>query len=87
MLVASIRSCSFPCSHPGTPQVLPSEKSISVNLGPRSEFLLLLPNVFWAGIAKAAGLNHWLTERFDTLGSPTKLGYRAHPLHSEPERG
>src|SRR5439155_1261071 len=51
MLVASIRSPSFPCSHPGRPQVLPSEKSRSVNLGPRSEFLLLLPNVFADGIA------------------------------------
>src|SRR5713101_5464519 len=75
-LVASIRSCSLPCSHPGRPQVLASEKSTSVNLGPRSEFLLLLPKVRGAGVAYASWLNHWLIDWFDTCGFPTRLGYK-----------
>src|SRR5438128_12123297 len=75
-LIASIRSCSLPCPHPGRPQVLASEKSTSVNLGPRSEFLLLLPKVLVAGVAYASRLNHWLIVGFDTCGFPTKSGYQ-----------
>src|SRR5713101_8657526 len=75
-LIASIRSCSLPCSHPGRPQLLASEKSRSVNLGPRSEFLLLLPKVLVAGVAYASWLNHSLIEGCDTWGSPTRFGYQ-----------
>src|SRR5438445_7386899 len=75
-LIASIRSCSLPCSHPGSPQVLPSEKSTSVNFGPRSEFLGLLPKVLVAGTAYASWLNHWLIDWFDTCGFPIRLGYQ-----------
>lgn len=51
MLVASNRSWSLACSHRGRPQLLAREKSKSVNLGPRSEFLGLLPNEFTGGAA------------------------------------
>src|SRR6266567_8168354 len=74
-LIASIRSCSLPCTHAGIPKLLPSEKSTSVRSGPRSEFLLLLPKVLVAGTAYASWLNHWLIDWFDKCGFPTRLGY------------
>src|SRR5439155_25657108 len=69
-LIASIRSCSLPCSHPGRPQVLASEKSTSVNLGARSEFRLLLPKVLIAVVAYAGWLIHWLFAWIDNCGFP-----------------
>jgi hypothetical protein len=75
-LTASIRSCSLPCSQRGIPQVLAIDKSTSVRLGPRSEFLLLLPKVLVVGTAYANWLNHWLMDWFDTCGFPTRLGYQ-----------
>src|SRR5260370_27026223 len=84
-LIASIRSCSLPCSHPGIPKLLPSEKSTSVRSGPRSVFLLLLPKVLVAGTAYASWLHHRLIDCFDTCGFPTRLGYQ--DPSSAPELG
>src|SRR5689334_20633326 len=47
--------------------------------GPRNVLRPELPKAPFAGIAKAAGLNHWATDGLGTDGSPTRLGYHLPP--------
>src|ERR1700722_11693195 len=60
----------------GTTNFLLSEKSKSQNLGPSRRSRPELPNVYKAGLANAAGLNHCASVGVETAGEPIRFANR-----------